>query len=168
MLVYLCWLFIYRTPVGFWMRAAGEHPQSLRSAGKSPEKMKYLASVLCGIFSGLGGAHLSLGYLTMFSENMSASRGYIAVACVIFGRSNPPMVFLAALVFGFIDAMGMRLQSVGFPSSLTSTFPMWARCCSWCWWCGTRGRRKNAWPATWPRSGNGVHPRGFPRKNGLS
>lgn len=122
-LVYLCWLFIYRTPVGFWMRAAGEHPQSLRSAGKSPEKMKYLASVLCGIFSGLGGAHLSLGYLTMFSENMSASRGYIAVACVIFGRSNPPMVFLAALVFGFIDAMGMRLQSVGFPSSLTSTFP---------------------------------------------
>lgn len=111
-LVYLCWLFIYRTPVGFWMRAAGEHPQSLRSAGKNPEKMKYLASVLCGIFSGLGGAHLSLGYLTMFSENMSASRGYIAVACVIFGRSNPPMVFLAALVFGFIDAMGMRLQSV--------------------------------------------------------
>ena len=100
-LVYLCWLFIYRTPVGFWMRAAGEHPQSLRSAGKNPEKMKYLASVLCGIFSGLGGAHLSLGYLTMFSENMSASRGYIAVACVIFGRSNPPMVFLAALVFGF-------------------------------------------------------------------
>ena len=54
---------------------------------------------------------------------MSASRGYIAVACVIFGRSNQPMVFLAALVFGFIDAMGMRLQSVGFPSSLTSTFP---------------------------------------------
>lgn len=121
--IYLCWLFIYRTPMGFWMRAAGEHPQSLRSAGKSPEKMKYLASVLCGIFSGLAGAHLSLGYLTMFSENMSASKGFIAVACVIFGRSNPPKVFLAALLFGFIDALGMRLQNVGFPSTLTSTFP---------------------------------------------
>ena len=122
-LIYICWVFIYRTPLGFWMRAAGEHPQSLRSAGKSPEKMKYLASVLCGVFSGLAGAHLSLGYLTMFSENMSASRGFIAVACVIFGRSNPPKVFLAALLFGFIDALGMRLQSVGFPSTLTSTFP---------------------------------------------
>ena len=122
-LIYICWGFIYRTPLGFWMRAAGEHPPSLRSAGKSPEKMKYLASVLCGVFSGLAGAHLSLGYLTMFSENMSASRGFIAVACVIFGRSNPPKVFLAALLFGFIDALGMRLQSVGFPSTLTSTFP---------------------------------------------
>lgn len=118
-----CWLFIYRTPMGFWLRAAGEHPKSLASVGKSPEKQKYLASVLCGIFSCLAGAHLSLGYLTMFSENMSASKGYVAVACVIFGRSNPPLVFLAALLFGFIDAMGTRLQSVGVDPTLTKIFP---------------------------------------------
>ena len=122
-MVLVCWLFIYRTPMGFWLRTSGEHPQSLRAAGKSPEKMKYLASVLCGMFSALAGAHLSLGYLTMFSENMSASRGYVAVACVIFGRSNPPFVFLAALLFGFIDAMGTRLQSVGVNSNLTKMFP---------------------------------------------
>ncbi|HIS01234.1 MAG TPA: ABC transporter permease [Candidatus Excrementavichristensenella intestinipullorum] len=122
-LVALCYLFIYKTPMGFWMRAAGEHPESLRAAGISPEKMKYLASLLCGLFSGLAGAHLSLGYLTMFTENMSASRGFIAVACCIFGRSNPPKIFLAALLFGFIDALGLRLQSVGISSNLTSMAP---------------------------------------------
>lgn len=122
-MVLVCWLFIYRTPAGFWLRAAGEHPKSLRAAGKSPEKMKYAASVLCGVFSAVAGAHLSLGYLTMFSENMSASKGYVAVACVIFGRSNPPFVFLAALLFGFIDAMGTRLQSVGIDPTLTKIFP---------------------------------------------
>ena len=122
-LVLACWLLIYRTPLGFWMRSAGEHPQSLRSAGKSPEKIKYLASLLCGMLACMAGAHLSMGYLSTFSENMSNSRGFIAVACVIFGRSNPPKVFLAALLFGFIDALGMRLQSVGISSSLTSIFP---------------------------------------------
>ena len=123
LLVLACWLLIYRTPLGFWMRSAGEHPQSLRSVGKSPEKIKYLASLLCGMLACLAGAHLSMGYLSTFSENMSNSRGFIAVACVIFGRSNPPKVFLAALLFGFIDALGMRLQSVGISSNLTSIFP---------------------------------------------
>lgn len=141
LLVLVCWLLIYRTPLGFWMRSAGEHPQSLRSAGKSPEKIKYLASLLCGMLACLAGAHLSMGYLSTFSENMSNSRGFIAVACVIFGRSNPPKVFLAALLFGFIDALGMRLQSPemlqwlqpflsrfglefkGVSSNLTSIFP---------------------------------------------
>jgi simple sugar transport system permease protein len=74
------------------------------------------------VLATLSGAHLSLGYLTMFSENMSASRGYVAVACVIFGASNPPYVFLAALLFGFIDALGMRLQKY-IPSDLTSMAP---------------------------------------------
>ncbi len=122
-LVFLCWLLIYRTPLGFWLRASGEHPESLRSAGRSPERMKYFASLLCGMLSGLAGAHLALGYLSTFSENMSNSRGYIAMACVIFGRSNPPKVFLAALLFGFIDAVGMRSQSFGISPALTATFP---------------------------------------------
>lgn len=122
-LVALCWVMLYKTPLGFWLRAAGEHPESLRSAGISPERMKYIASILCGVFAGLSGAHLSLGYLTMFTENMSASRGFIAVACVIFGASNPPRVFLAALLFGFIDALGLRVQSYGINSYLTALLP---------------------------------------------
>jgi simple sugar transport system permease protein len=121
--VFLCWLFVYKTPYGFWIRAAGEHPESLRSAGIGPEKMKYTASILCGIFCGFAGAHLSLGYLTMFTEGMSANRGFIAFACIIFGRANPPKVFLAALLFGFLDALGLRLQSVGVSSNLTAMVP---------------------------------------------
>lgn len=123
LLVLLSWLFLYRTPMGFWLRAAGEHPESLRAAGISPERQKLLGSVLGGLLGGLSGAHLSLGYLTMFTENMSASRGFIAVACVIFGGANPPFVFLAALLFGFIDALGLRLQSVGINSNLTAMAP---------------------------------------------
>ncbi len=123
LLVFLCWVFLYKTPFGFWMRAAGQHPESLRSAGIAPERMKYVASIVCGVFCGIAGAHMSLGYLTMFTENMSASRGFIAVACVIFGAANPPRVFLAALLFGFIDALGLRLQSVGVPASLTAMSP---------------------------------------------
>jgi len=122
-LVFVTWLFLYHTPYGFWMRAAGEHPESLETAGISPVRMKFLASVLCGVFCGFAGAHLSLGYLTMFTEGMSGDRGFIAFACVLFGMANPPKVFLAALLFGFLQALGLRLQSVGVPADLTSIIP---------------------------------------------
>ena len=122
LLVPLCWAFIYKTPMGFHLRAAGEYPDALTACGKSPECMKCLASVLCGMLSTLAGAHLSLGYLTMFSENMSAARGYVAFACVIFGGGNPPRVFLAALLFGFIDALGLRMQKY-VPSDITAMAP---------------------------------------------
>lgn len=122
-LVVAVWIFLYRTPYGFWIRAAGEHPDSLETVGINPNKMKLTASILCGVLCGLAGAHLSLGYLTMFSENMSANRGFIAFACVIFGMANPPKVFLAALLFGFLDALGLRLQPLGVPSDLTAMTP---------------------------------------------
>ena len=121
--VILVWIFLYRTPYGFWIRAAGEHPSALETAGIDPVKMKFLASVLCGIFCGLAGAHLSLGYLNCFTEGMSASRGFIAFACVVFGMANPPKVFGAALLFGFLQALGLRLQSVGVQSDLTAAVP---------------------------------------------
>ncbi len=121
--VILVWIFLYRTPYGFWMRASGEHPEALETAGISPVKMKVLSSVLCGIFCGIAGAHLSLGFLNCFTEGMSANRGFIAFACVVFGMANPPKVFGAALLFGFLQALGLRLQSVGVPSDLTAAVP---------------------------------------------
>ena len=153
LLVYVSWIMvvliyvlIYRTPLGFWMRAAGENPEALRAAGKSPERMKYLASILCGLFSGLAGTNLSLGYLTMFTENMSASRGFIAVACVIFGGSNPLRMFLAALLFGFIDALGMRVQTFNISSNLTSLAPYLATVVMMVWvvWRKERKQRRLA------------------------
>lgn len=123
LLVAVLWVFTYRTPYGFWLRAAGEKPDTLRTAGISPEKMKWLASLLCGIFCGIAGAYLSLCDLSgTFAENMSNSRGYIAFACVIFGAANPAKAYLAALMFGFFDAVGLRLQSYVSPD-LTAIIP---------------------------------------------
>ena len=121
-LVALCWVMLYRTPFGFWLHASGEHPEALKAVGRNPERMKYFASIACGVMCGLSGAYLSLGYLSTFTENMSDERGFVAVACVIFGRSNPIYVFLAALLFGFIDAAGQQMQELINPM-LTSAFP---------------------------------------------
>lgn len=122
-LVAVCQVYLFRTRHGFWLRAAGEHPESLQSVGRSPARMKYVASLACGAFCGLSGAYL-LNYVDGFSEGFSASRGYIAVACVIFGRSNPLLVTLAALFFGLVDTVGQRLQVFGIvDSNLTAAFP---------------------------------------------
>ncbi len=123
LLVVVMWLFVYRTPMGFWIRAAGESPDTLRTAGKNPEMMKWIASILCGVFCGLAGAHLSLGNLNgQFGQRMVAGRGYIAFACVIFGAANPSKVYLAALMFGFFSALGLQLQGV-ISSDLTEAIP---------------------------------------------
>lgn len=123
LLVFIMWVFVYKTPYGFWLRASGEKPETLRTAGIQPERMKWLASILCGILCGLAGAHLSLGQLQgTFAENMANSRGYIAFACVIFSAANPGKAYLAALMFGFFDAIGLRLQDY-ISSDLTNIIP---------------------------------------------
>lgn len=122
-LVLLMWILVYRTPWGLWIRAAGERPDALRTAGISPQKMKRISSVVCGAFCGLAGAQLALGNVTMFAEGMSNSRGYVAFACVIFGAANPGKAYLAALMFGFFDALGYRLQEYNINSNLTSMIP---------------------------------------------
>lgn len=122
-LVAVMWAFVYKTPYGFWLRASGEKPETLRTAGIQPERMKWLASILCGILCGLAGAHLSLGQLQgTFAENMANSRGYIAFACVIFSAANPAKAYIAALMFGFFDAIGLRLQDY-ISSDLTNIIP---------------------------------------------
>ena len=121
--VLILWIFVYKTPYGFHLRASGEKPDTLRTAGLSPERMKWLASILCGVLCAIAGAHLSLGYLNgTFAENMSNSRGFVAFACVIFGGANPVKTYLASLMFGFFDAIGLRLQGV-ISSDLTGIIP---------------------------------------------
>ena len=122
-LVVLIYIYLYKTPQGVWLRAAGEYPEALETAGVSPKRMKYISSIVCGLLCGFAGAHLSLGYLTLFTENMSADRGFIALAAIIFGRANPIRTFAAALMFGFFDALGIRLQVMGIPSQFTQMIP---------------------------------------------
>ncbi|WP_236915489.1 hypothetical protein [Clostridium sp. Cult2] len=81
---------------------------------------EFIVGIAINMFAG---AHLSLGYLTLFTENMSANRGFIALAVIIFGRANPVKTFVAALMFGFFDALGIRLQVMGIPSQFTQMIP---------------------------------------------
>ena len=122
-IVVIMWAFVYKTPYGFWLRAAGEKPDTLRTAGISPKRMKWIASILCGILCAIAGTHLSMGNLEgQFNQNMSSSRGFIAFACVIFAAANPAKAYLAALMFGFFDSVGMSLQHY-VSSDLTATIP---------------------------------------------
>ena len=104
--------FFYNTPWGTWLRAAGENPKALAVVGVDPVKVRYLATMAGGFFAGIGGAYLSISQTSLFSENMVAGRGFIALSAVIFGNVRPGGVFLATVFFGFMDALQITLQTV--------------------------------------------------------
>ena len=116
-------LFYRRTRLGLHIRVVGEKPEAAEAQGLSITRIRYIASLLCGVLAGLAGAHLSLGYITMFTENMSSGRGFMAVAILIFSNGDPLKVLAGCLLFGFSDAFALRLQTFGFPSYLVLTVP---------------------------------------------
>lgn len=105
----LHWL-LYRTPWGLRLRACGENPAAVKSAGLNPLALRTYAVLLSGALAGLGGAFLSVGELNLYSDGMTAGRGFIALAAVIFGRWTPLGATAAALVFGFFEALQFVLQ----------------------------------------------------------
>lgn len=114
---------LYRTVLGLRVRAVGEAPDSAVAAGIHTKKVQYLALTITGVLCGLGGAQLSLGFLSQFTDNITAGRGMIAFAAVIFGASRPLPVFYGALFFGFATALTDRLQGFGFPQELIVLSP---------------------------------------------
>jgi general nucleoside transport system permease protein len=122
-LVFVVWVIIYRTRLGLYIRVAGEKPAAAEALGIPTGLMQHIASLLCGLFAGLAGAHLSLGYITMFAENMSSGRGFMAVAVLIFSAGDPVKVLFGCLLFGFADALSLRLQTFGLSSYLVLTVP---------------------------------------------
>jgi ABC-type uncharacterized transport system permease subunit len=123
-LLILAHITLFRTPIGLRLRAAGEHPRAADTVGISVYGIRYAAVILSGILAALGGAYLSIGYLGSFSENMTAGRGYIALAAVIFGNWRPFGAFAAALLFGGSTALSFRLaQPWGNASVLFQALP---------------------------------------------
>lgn len=122
-LVLLVGVIIFRTRFGLHVRVTGETPAAAEALGISTARMQHLASLCCGALAGLAGAHLALGYITMFAENMSAGRGFMAVAVLIFSNGDPGKVLLGCLLFGLSDAIALRLQTFGLSSYLVLMVP---------------------------------------------
>lgn len=113
LMVAAAWFILQRTQFGLQLRSAGEYPRAAETMGVNVNRMRYIAMAICGMLAGLGGSFLSLISLNRFVDNITASRGFIALAIVIFGKWDPWRVLLASLLFGTTDALQLRLQAVG-------------------------------------------------------
>lgn len=117
-LVAATWYFLFRTQAGLHLRAVGESPETADAMGISVGVTRYLATIAGGALAGLGGAYLSVGYTNLWVSQMSAGRGWIALALVIFAGWSPLRALFGAVLFGGVDALQFRLQAAG--STLSS------------------------------------------------
>ena len=116
LLVFAVWWLLYRTRFGLRLRAAGENPGMVDAAGVSVKQLRYQALALNGVMSSLAGAYLVLAQNPSFIPNMTAGRGYMALAALIFGKWHPVGALWACLLFGFLDAVSIRLQGAKLPA----------------------------------------------------
>lgn len=129
-LTWLAWLLViavalvlFRMAVGLRLRGVGEQPDAAETLGVNVQKYRVVTVLIAGAICGLAGAQLSLGSVNIFSEDMSAGRGWIAVVAVMLARDNPLYAAGTCVLFGFADALSIRLQSAGLPNQLTDTAP---------------------------------------------
>lgn len=116
-------ILFYKSIWGLRLRAIGQHPTAAESVGINVKSMKYQAMLISGMIGGLAGAHLSLGYGALFTENMTSNRGFMGVAAMYFGGADPLKTTFGCLVFGFSDSIGARLQNLGLSPQLVLLMP---------------------------------------------
>ncbi|WP_320824876.1 ABC transporter permease [Reinekea sp.] len=124
----ICWWLMFRTRFGLRLRAVGENPSAVDTAGISVVRMRYLALIICGGLAGLAGVYLSVAVTAQFIPNMSAGKGYMALAALIFGKWHPRGALLACLMFGILQAIADRSQgatigSIAIPVQLIEALP---------------------------------------------
>ncbi|MBU0928080.1 MAG: ABC transporter permease [Spirochaetes bacterium] len=125
LLIPLAWFYMYKTKNGLWLRAIGENPRTADAMGVNVDRAKYGYTILGGMLTALGGAHLALAYTPGWSENITGGRGWIVIALVIFSMWNPARAITGALIFGGINAVQFRLQASGtnIPAGFLNMLP---------------------------------------------
>lgn len=121
--VFVSYYVLYHTKFGLRIIASGEHPVAASTVGINVRKIRYLSMLIAGAMAGLAGAYLSISLTSQFVKGMTAGRGFIALSTVIIGKHKPINIALAGLLFGFCDALQIRLQSTGVPTQFIQMIP---------------------------------------------
>ena len=134
------------TRFGLRLRATGDAPQVAHAMGLGSKGLQDVSTAIAGFYSGLGGAHLALASIGLFNEGLSAGRGFIALAAFYFGRDRPIPTALVCLLFGFLDAVQIRMQTAGLPPKLIGTIPYLMVLLALCWagWRSSRAKDRIA------------------------
>ena len=123
LMIFVVYVLLYKTPLGLRIRSAGKAPKALSSVGVSLIKTRYIALGISGVLGGMAGAFMSMGYVTWFSKNMTAGRGFIALAADAMGNSTPIGAALASLLFAVAEALSYSLQVTTIPAELVQMLP---------------------------------------------
>ena len=123
LLVWLTIVLLYKTPLGLNIRSVGENPNAASSVGVSVSKIRFITIGIGGVLAGMGGAYMSMYYAMGWSLDMVAGRGFIALAAQSMGGGEPVGAMLAALVFGFAQALGIKVSATGVDSNLVAPIP---------------------------------------------
>lgn len=123
LMVFLVFVLLYKTRLGLRIRAVGENKDAAASVGINVKRIQFIALLIGGAVASLGGAYMSMGYLSNFSKNMVAGRGFIALAAEAMGQATPLGTFFASLLFGFAEAFSYTMQSLSIPSEFVRMVP---------------------------------------------
>lgn len=122
-LVVVAYIVMYKTPFGLRMRSIGMNEKAAQTAGVNILRYKWTANLICGAMDGLAGSFLPLCGLSMFTENMTAGRGFLAVAAILVGKGNPLKVALSCMVFGYASALTISMQNMDIPAQIIQLLP---------------------------------------------